>query len=458
MIREHPLRTRIEQIVWGEAIGQLPPWRAGAVWLLRLVYALGRDLTQGNLSLHAMSLVYTTLLSLVPLLAVSFSVLKGFGVHNQIEPLLRSALAPLGASGHEVTTRLIELVDRMQVGVLGSVGLAMLLFTVILLIQKIEQAFNYAWRVTDLRPLGQRFTQYLSVLMIGPVLFFSALGVSASLGSNRFVQSVMHIAPMGALMELASLLAPYLMISITFAFVYMFAPNTRVRIGSAIVGALIAGLLWELVGEVFGTFIAGSTRYMAIYSSLAILLLFMIWVYFGWLILLLGASVAFYHQNPELLASKTRDIRLSPRQQVRLTLGIALRIARRHLNGGPPYPDTELARELQLPPQCIRQGLGLLEGAGYLARVAGAESSRYVLARAPEGIGIQDIIGRLWSRDESQSGYRGPPTDAAIEHLETLIETACADALRGISLRDMAEGLDEASRPSEAKTERESSK
>ncbi|NEV63380.1 YhjD/YihY/BrkB family envelope integrity protein [Thiorhodococcus minor] len=449
MDRTPALSKRLNDLLWGSDLQQLPPWRARLLWMGRLLYAVTRDLTQDNLSLHAMSLVYTTLLSLVPLLAVSFSVLKGFGVHNQVEPLLMGFLEPLGASAQEITQRLISFVDNMRVGVLGSVGLAVLLYTVISLIQKIEGAFNYAWRVTEIRPLGQRFTQYLSVLLIGPVLFFSAVGLSASLGSSTFVQSVMHMTPMSKLIEITGVLAPYVMISLTFAFVYLFVPNTRVRIPSALIGAFLAGLLWEVVGGVFSNFMAGSTRYMAIYSSLAILVLFMIWVYLGWLILLIGASVAFYHQHPEYLTIESRELRLSNRLRERLALSIAAEITHRHLTGEPPWDCELLSKRIQLPDENIRHILGMLEDAGYILRTLpqGMEQPAFVLSRAPEGIPVMELLEQVRSHEETRSGFREASPEPGVARVESAIETALSDALEGLTLKDLAAGLDAPSKP-----------
>ncbi|MCK7576159.1 MAG: YihY family inner membrane protein [Chromatiales bacterium] len=437
----HPptLQTRLETLLWGRDPRQLPRRQAQAIRLGRLVHAVARDLAQGHLTLYAMSLVYTTLLSLVPLLAVSFSVLKGFGVHNQIEPLLANALEPLGESGVEITQQLIGFVDRMQVGVLGALGVGMLFYTVVSLIQKIEQSFNHVWRVDAVRPFAQRFTQYLSVLTIGPVLFFSAVGVSASLGGNPLMRSVMDYEPVSRLMEFARLLAPYLMISATFAFVYRFVPNTRVRLSSALIGGLVAGLLWQSVGSLFAHFMAGSTQYTAIYSSLAILILLMIWIYLGWLILLVGSSIAFYQQHPELLDSPEREPEPSPRRRERLALSIAAGITRTHLAAEPP-PDREtLAKVARQPARRIQPTLDLLEQAGYIVRTA-AEPAGYVLTRPPEDIAVLDILERVRQWGEHRAGAADQPVDPAIAAIESRIETALAESLKDLSLRDLAAG------------------
>ena len=141
---------------------------------------LFRDVTNGQLTLWAMSLVYTTLLSFVPLLALSFSVLKAFGVHNQVTPMLHRLLAPLGANADELSQRIIQFIDNTNVGVLGSVGLALLLYTVVSLVQKIEESFNFIWHVSEPRSITDRFSLYLSVLLVGPILVFAAIGITAA--------------------------------------------------------------------------------------------------------------------------------------------------------------------------------------------------------------------------------------------------------------------------------------
>jgi membrane protein len=168
------LLRNVEEAIWRNRPGATSAWETRALHLVRLAIVLVRDLAQGQLTLRAMSLVYTTLLSIVPLLALSFSVLKAFGVHNQAEPMLRKFLAPLGEKGEEVSHQIIGFIQNMNVGVLGSVGLALLLYTSVSLIQKIEESFNHIWHISHARNLGERFSRYLSVLLVGPILLFLA--------------------------------------------------------------------------------------------------------------------------------------------------------------------------------------------------------------------------------------------------------------------------------------------
>ncbi|RKT43265.1 YhjD/YihY/BrkB family envelope integrity protein [Thiocapsa rosea] len=436
-----PVSERLDALLWSRRLDEMPPWKALPIWFGRLIYALTRDLTQGYLSLQAMSLVYTTILALVPLLAVTFSVLKGFGVHNQLEPLLLNVLAPLGEGGVEITIQIIGFVDNMRVGVLGSVGLALLIYTVISLVQKIEQVFNFTWRVSTQRSFAQRFSKYLSVILVGPVLFFSAVGLSASLGGNAFVQAIIEAKPFGHVWHTLGQLGPYMMISLTFAFFYVFVPNTRVHIISAVVGALIAGLLWEFIGGMFSYVMASSTRLMAVYSSLAILILFMIWIYIAWLILLIGASIAFYHQHPEYLRIRSRDLQLSNRQRERLALILAGQVALRYESGGRPWSSDELARTLEVPKTNAERMLGVLEESGFLIRTAG-DSPTFVPARATDSISVKAILDAVRCFEERESGCRGTLPDGEIARIETELDRAIDAALAGMTWRDLAHALD----------------
>ena len=288
------LKSLITDFVWAADLSRLPRWHAAGIGAIRICWAVLRDFAEGQISLRAMSLVYTTLLSMIPLLAISFSVLKGFGVHNQIEPFLLNFLAPLGDKGIEIGTRIIEFVENVKAGVLGSIGLGLLVYTVISLMQKIERAFNFIWHVPQQRPFAQRFSSYLSVIAIGPVLVFSSLGITASLTSTSVVVALTSIEPFGTLIRAAGTLLPYLLVVGAFTFIYLFMPNTRVRVSAALVGAAVAGLMWDTAGWAFASFVVNATKYTAIYSAFAALVIFMIWLYVSWLILLIGANIAFF--------------------------------------------------------------------------------------------------------------------------------------------------------------------
>ncbi len=431
-------KKRSYDFLWGEDLASASVLRRRLVLTLRTLYAVGRDLAEGQLTLRAMSLVYTTLLSLVPLIALSFSVLKGFGVQNQVRPMLLPLLAPLGEKGEQIADQLIGFVNNIKVGVLGALGLGLLIYTVITLMQKIEQDLNYVWRVKSVRPLAQRFSQYLSVLMIGPLLIFSAVGVTAAFFSSSTVQTLIAIEPLGTLFEFIAATLPFLFVIAAFGFVYILMPNTRVHVFSALVGASIAGILWQTLGWSFAAFIAGSTKYTAIYAGFAIVIFSMIWLYLNWLIVLIGASIACYHQYPALLVTPRREFRLSNRVKEKIALLIATYIGRNYYTNKPAWSLDDLADRLGVPLMPVETVLTAMQRAGFITETAD-EPPRYLPARSFETITIKNLLNTMRSAEEDPGMSDDIlPHEAEVEMLLACADEAVETSLHGSSLRKLA--------------------
>jgi len=444
----HPLQKKLEaklgqlRYFFKVALWQDIPEKASALWsmwvnTLRVVYIMGRELATGELNLRAMSLVFTTLLSLVPLIAVAFSVLKAFGVHNQMEPLLLGLLEPLGERGPEITSNIIGFVQNVKVGVLGSVGLGMLFYTIIALVQKIENAFNFVWRVKRSRSMARRFADYLSVVMIGPVLVFSALGVAATVVNHDVVKQLSAIEPFGTLLLIGTKLLPYLMIILAFTFLYKFIPNTKVKLSPALIGATVAGILWITIGTVFASFVASSSNYTAIYSSFAILFFFMIWLYLAWIILLTGSQVAFYLQHPKLVQLAGKPLILSPRLREKEGLWLMTVIAKRFCNNQPPLTIQQLEEQTGLTNNAVQDLLSNLESGGLLVELAGEETA-YVPAQDIASIKVAAIMHCLRTADENGNFVVKSLADQDVNTLLQDIGDAQAAVLGGMTLRDLA--------------------
>ena len=423
--------------VWRQDIHTLPAWKAGLVKLLRVFYASTRDLMDGLPSLRAMGLVYTTLLSIVPLLAVSFSVLKGFGVHNQLEPALLNLLSPLGEKSVQIVEQITGFVDNMKVGALGALGLLMLLFTVLSLVKKIESAFNFTWKISSTRSIAQRFSNYLSVIMVGPVLIFSAIGITAAVNNSTAVNDILAIEPFGSLILLVGKFIPFVLTIAAFTFIYVLVPNTKVRIKSAFTGAVTAGLLWEVTSWVFTAFIANSTNYTAIYSSFAILIIFMLWIYASWLILLTGASIAFYHQHPERTRNRQRVLRLSCRLREKLALSI-VQITGYHFHHNlPPHTALSLARALDISEQAITLVTAALVEADILIRVEGKHGA-FVPAHSLENTSVYAVLDAVRKAEESPSLHPDEiQADPKVDDLVRQIDAVLAGQLNQTTIKDL---------------------
>lgn len=423
--------------LWRPDLAQLSWIQQLAYKTVRFLFVLVREVSSGQLTLRAMSLVYTTLLSMVPLIAVSFSVLKAFGVHNQIEPLLYNMVQPLGGQGDEIVVNILAFVENMKVGVLGSVGLALLLYIVVSLIQKIEASLNHVWHAESSRSLSRRFSDYLSVIMVGPVLVFSAMGLSATLMNSSIIQAIVSVEPFGSLLALVSQLLPFMLIALAFTFVYMFVPNTRVKFGSALTGAVVGALLWQGTGMAFAQFATGSTKYAAIYSGFAILIMFMIWLYLSWLILLIGAQVAFYHQYPDRIRLTDKRIPLSGRFREQLALLVMYRIAHVFVHRGKPQTLEMLADHLRLPMDRVGEVVQLLQDRGLLVETA-SEPPEYLLGQDPATLGLAQLLGSIRSPGEEQTRLEGRvASELPVDEVLSRMELAVNEALGAVTLREL---------------------
>ena len=432
------LLTRCEQAIWRNPSTAAPASMRSLLHLVRFAVVLARDVVQGQLTLRAMSLVYTTLLSIVPLLALSFSVLKAFGVHNQAEPMLRRFLAPLGAQGQEISHHIVEFIQNMNVGVLGSVGLALLLYTSVSLVQKLEESFNHIWHISQQRSLSERFSRYLSVLLVGPILIFAAIGITASVMNYALVRDALELASVGQLAEGVGRLMPYVLVIAAFTFIYVFVPNTKVRFGPAVMGGIVGGVLWQSAGMAFAWFAATSTRYSAIYSGFAILILFLIWLYLSWVILLFGASVAFYRQHPEYVVAQGGEPRLSNRMRERLALAIMSVISSHYLAGRPPWTMRALTQRMAVPMHTIDVVLDALEQGKLLVRTSD-DPRAYLPARDLGAITVWQLLEIVRSAGEDR--FLNPaalPVPAAVDRVLTRVEQALSVSTGTMTVKDLA--------------------
>ncbi|MCI0483833.1 MAG: YihY family inner membrane protein [candidate division NC10 bacterium] len=429
------LTTLIAEDVWVREPEELPQPVRFLYRPLRLLSIVAYGFVENRVSLQASALTFSMLLSIAPFLAVAFSVLKAFGVQNRLRPTLAELLSPLGPSGEEITTRLVTFVNNVNVGALGAVGLVTLFITIVSLMGNIEHSFNQIWGVTTPRRMARRFSDYLSVLLVGPVLVFAGLGVIASLQSSAVMQGLMAIEPFGTLILAGLRLLPYLTLWGAFSFMYVFLPNTSVRLPSALLGGLVAAVLWVTVGWGFAAFVTSSTKYAAIYSSFAILLFFLLWFYVGWVIVLLGAEVAYAHQYLDVYQGGRKASGGSVVDRERLALGIMLLVGKHFLDGKPPLTADALANRLKAPAQLVKELLQMLAGRHLLRAVSDGQG--YLPARDLERIGVKEILDSLRTFGELQRSPVQGDQAAVVGQVISEVDRVVATTLAGRSLKSL---------------------
>lgn len=432
------IRQRVTQWIWGAEIETLPWPRRWGVLAVRLLYVLFRDLGGGQISLRAMSLVYTSLLSLVPLLALAFSLLKGFGIDNVLRPVLIRFLAPLGEGSGELVDQIIGFVENIKVGVLGALGLGLLLYSVISLIQKVESGCNYIWQVRRPRSIGRRFSEYLSVLIVGPLLVVVATSMTAAVTSTSAMQAIQEIEPFGTTLYLAGRLLPYFLYSAGFTFLFLFMPNTRVRLLPALAGGVFAGVLWQSASFAFATFASHAGNVNAIYSSFAIGILLLIWLYVSWLILLMGCRVAFLLQHPEQLTRATYPPRLTPDREEELALSIMTLVAYNFVQGQPPWHTDRLARYLRAVPEHVFGVIDRMVERGLLVETEDPDST--VLPRRDiDAVTAADVVDAVRKDPQPNPGSSENRPYRQVRGVLEQVDAARRETLGAVTLRQLAE-------------------
>ena len=402
----------------------------------RYVYALVRDLATGELSLRAMSLVYTTMLAIVPLLAFMFSVAKGLGFHRELQPVLLRFLEPIGPRAEEITSNVVNFVDNLSSGTLAAISIALLLYTALSMAQKVESSFNFVWRVDRPRSLTQRFSEYLSVMFVGPLLMVISNVLIAALSNALVLERLAEIGPFGSWLAVLGSMLPYALVIGAFTFLYLFIPNTKVHLRPALIGGLFAGIAWAASGYFFTSIVAGSTRLEAIYSGFAIVIVLMFWLYVSWFILLLGSQLAYYLQNPYQLRMGRRIESVANDLRERLAINTMLLVGRDFANPDHGWSTASLAAKLRVPKGSLEPVIGALMHAQLLAETA---DGKMIPARDPRGIAVTDIVAAV------RRGARTRVTDGSedwnktVDSVANRINDAIEQSLAGRTLADLVD-------------------
>jgi membrane protein len=423
-----------DQLLFGPTSRQ-PGVRGRLRRIARYPYALVRDLTDGRLNLHATGLVYASILLIIPLLALSFGILATFHAQDVLRPLVHDFFAPMGPVSNKFTDRVMDYARNVHGGLVSSLGLGFLIWTLIGTMRKVEDGFNFAWRIDVPRSFARRSADYLTLLVAGPLLLAVVAGFSHLAADSTSLRVLTELPLLDRVTDWALHLTPYVLVSALLTVLYIAIPNTRVHLRPALIGGVTAGVVWAAVGRYFTEFVLYSARLTLVYAGFAIMIAALLWTYFGWTILLLGARLSFYAQNPGYLREGLSEPRLSGADVERLALAIMYLIAERARDHRPPWAVSELAMRLEYPDVAIARICRGLAAAGYLLT---APDGTLQLARDAEEIRPIDVV--LSARVQSSRPTYGSPTmPAAVESFCEQLDRTRAQQFASMTLRDLIE-------------------
>lgn len=402
-----PIRSflrRLHENLWKIRTRDLPAYQRYPVKFLKVLLLAARSFRNDNESVRAAALTLYTLLSIVPVTALLFGIAKGFGMDLRLEHWLLAQFPDQREMLIQVVAISRKALNSVESGLIAGAGVAFLIYSVVKVIGNIEQAFNRIWSLAKPRSLSRQFSDYLSIVLVGP---FLVVGVSSlNVYVATFLRSAVDAAPFGQIaapaVRIGLQAAPLLLLWLLFSFLYIFVPNTKVRIPPALFGGALAALLYQLLQTLYIGLQVGVSRANAIYGSFAALPLFLIWLHLSWRIVLFGADVTHQYQNFENSEREDRSPDLSFRAVKRLALAVADKVCAGFLKGEPPPTAESLAAGLGIPIAVLAGLLGRLVKAHLIVEVALADPDEpgYLPARDPRLITPATVVEGLEASGE----------------------------------------------------------
>ena len=263
--------------------------------VIRKVYLTVRFFTEKRVMTQASALTYSTLLAIVPILAVVFAIARGFGYNKYIELWFRDSLDSQPQVAEVIIGFVNSYLVHTQSGIFLGIGLLFMLYTVLMLVNNIEETFNQIWQVDNARPIIRSLTNYLAMFFLFPIIIIVSTGISIFMATIE--QKVDGIEVLGRAVSLLLDYSPYILLSLLFIWLYVYMPNTKVKLSCAIIPGILAGVAMQLLQLFYIYSQIWVTSYNAIYGSFAALPLFMLWLQISWTICLFGAQLTYTNQN-----------------------------------------------------------------------------------------------------------------------------------------------------------------
>ncbi|HET9599071.1 MAG TPA: YihY/virulence factor BrkB family protein, partial [Anaeromyxobacteraceae bacterium] len=398
----HDERSALERLraffvhrIWAVRLDRLDPGRALLYGASRVGYAAVHGFVRNRVTVRAAALTYYTVLSLVPFLAFSFAILKGFGAYDSfIEGTVRPYIdRTFGANTALLGSieRILQFVERTNVSALGAVGLVALVYTSVSLLGSVEDALNEIWGARTRRSFLRQVTDYVTLLVTTPLLVVAATAAATAAQSSGVVVYLRDALDLGEVIDLVLRFTSLATVGVAFFAVYVILPNVRIRPLSALLGAGVAAVLWQLVLVLYVRLQVGVSSYNALYSVLGALPIFLVWTYASWLVLLVGGQVAAGHQNQRLLRQRLRSSHLDQALRETLAVLVVTHVTRDFLEGAPRRRAAALAEAVGAPELAVQDVLDALARGRVLVRTEEGGQARWVPGGDVDALRVSDV-------------------------------------------------------------------
>lgn len=406
---------------WIAAIANIPGLKWTARPLKLVIYTLEGLLAHGTMDMGA-ALTFYTLVSIVPVLALAFAVVKGFGLAESLVQNLYSLLPQMPEVVDYMVSFANNTLARTNGGVMATIGLLTLLWAVVNLFESIEANFNKIWEVKSSRNLVRKYSDYITVVIIAPLLWIVATSVGTYTRDMLGIEGVWWL-------NMASKLFSLMLVWAMFTVIYIVLPNTKVRLRAAIMAAVFAGTGFYLFQTLFIFLMKWMTSYSAIYGSFAALPLFLLWMQYSWKILLMGCELSFALQNEKRYDEERELPVISHDDTQKFIIAIVCHIARSFVRGEGAVPLIAVRERLGIPSRIASKLILILVDAGILNEVK-CEQKDYDVAYAPakdvNSLRVCDIL-------EAVELFTEHPVELNITSQEVQQARGIIDDIKGIA-------------------------
>lgn len=357
--------------IWRVRLKDYPPSKSFFINQLRIFALAIRGFYENKCQFRASALTYFTLLSIVPVIAMMFGIAKGFGLEKTVEAQLLAKMQGQQEMAQKIITFSNSLLENTSGGLIAGIGVAILFYTIIKLLSNIEGAFNYTWGVKTPRSFGRRFSDYLSIMLVCPILLVisGSATILVSTQIKNIIENIPALKAVAPLVLTGLRLLPFVSLWVIFTFIFMFMPNTKVNFRSALLAGIVAGTIFQMVQWVYVNLQIGAANYGAIYGSFAAVPLFLVWMQASWVVVLFGAELSFAHQNVDTYEFEPDCLNISRSYKKLLSLLVAHLLVKDFCKGSDAPNDDEISQRLDMPIRLVREILFELEGAGLVSQV-----------------------------------------------------------------------------------------
>jgi membrane protein len=360
---------KLNDTIWNTPLSEISKGRTFVLKQLRIFILAVRGFSNDKAQLRASALTFYSLLSVIPVAAIAFAIAKGFGLDQKLQQLLIDKFQ----SEQEVLKWLLQnasnAIEKTKGGYIAGIGVIILFWSVMSLLNHIESSFNHIWQIRSARPWYRKFTDYLTIMLIAPVFIIlsSSLTVFISNGLNDFMVKAPILDFFKPVISFLFQLAPYFLNWITLTILFIIMPNAKVKFLPALISGIISGTILQGIQWLYIDLQFGITKLSYIYGSFAAVPLFIVWLQTSWSVVLLGAEISFANQNISRYEMESEALNISNYQKRALILMIMHMIIRNFSLGEKPISAEYIGANLKIPVRLARDILQDLSSANLVS-------------------------------------------------------------------------------------------